>query len=145
MRSVDRGKLISVYGRGIRTSIRNNSTAYGYSVMITASLAALAALERQPKLGELFLYVAGAAAGFAIVEAAASNFFRDRVRGEPSEVVILGSALSFLSISSGLGTAILVGKLSNSWLPWVLAPFAATIVYLLIVGAEMTIANRIEK
>jgi hypothetical protein len=142
---VDRDKLISVYARGVRTSIRNNSTAYGYSVMITASLAALTALEKQPKLGELFLYVGGAAAGFAIVEATVSNFFRDRVRGEPSEVIILGSALSFLSISSGLGTAILVAKLSDSWLPWALGPFAATIVYLLIVGAEMTIAHRIEE
>ena len=136
--------MLSVYSRGIRTSIRTNSAPYGYSVMITVSLGAMVTLQQQPKLNELFSFVLGAGAGFAVVEAAVSNFFRERVRGEPSEVVLLGSALGFVSISAGLATTIGVGNLFGSWVSWLLAPFAATVVYLLVVGLEVAMAHGIE-
>lgn len=138
-------KAISEYARGIRTSIRSNAGAYGYSVLITGTLAMLASLRSQPEVGHLFLFGAGAATGFAAIEAVGSNFFRDRMRGDGAEVVVLGSAFSFVSISAGLGAAALVGWLVGGWVPWVLGPFAATVTYLLVLGIELSLARRAEE
>lgn len=133
------------YMRGIRTSIRYNAAAYGYSAMITATYGALTAIDRAPRIFELFLFVLGAAAAFAITEALGSNFFRDRVRGDQAEVVVLGSAFSFISLSGGLAGACAVGWLVDPWPSWALGSFAATSLYLLLLGVELALAERAER
>ncbi|HEX6311950.1 MAG TPA: hypothetical protein VF152_10010, partial [Acidimicrobiia bacterium] len=112
------------------------------SVMITASAASLVYYTGTARPWELFLFAAGAIAGFTLVEASVSRGFRYRLRPEPSDVVALGSALSFASVGLGLGTAVLVGVVLDSWLIWPAGAFAATIVYVLASGVEISLAER---
>lgn len=135
----------TAYMRGIRTSIRYNAGAYGYSVLITATFGALTALDGSPQIPHLFLFVSGAAIAFAVIEAVGSDFFRERVRGDPPQVVVLGSAFALLSLSAGLGAGCLVGWAIDPWPSWILGPFAATVAYLLVLGLELTLAERAER
>lgn len=137
------GKAVfRLYERGLLATIRQNVSAYGYSVMITASAASLVHYTGTPAPWELFLFAAGAVAGFTLVEGSVSRGFRIRLRPEPSDVVALGSAFSFASVGLGLGSAVVVGIVVDSWLAWPTAAFVATIVYVLTSGVEISLAER---
>ncbi len=101
---------LRLYRRELRTTIRNNAAAYGYSVLATTSFAMLQALTGTPGIGEIFLFVAGASGSFALLEMFASRFFRKQLRGEPTEVVALGSSFNMFSIGVGLAVAALVAS-----------------------------------
>lgn len=131
--------------RGIQRSVRNNASAFAYSVMITTTFGVVSRVSRAPRVFELFLFATGAAAGFIVLEAAASRFFRDRLHPERSEVVMLGSALALVSVNAAVGTALLVARLTGEWVVWLVAPFAATVVYVLISGLELALARRAEE
>lgn len=130
---------------GMRASIRHNYTAYGFSVMITAAFGAIATILESPRLGEIFLFLTGAVGGFTIVEAIVSGGFRHGPRGERSDVVALGTAFSLVSVALGVGAAALVATAIETELGWLFAPFAATVVYVLSMGIEMAVAERIKK
>lgn len=136
----------ALYRSELRLSLRINAGAYGYSVMITCALAMLAAIHSAPEVGQIFLFILGAAASFAAIETFATRGFtrgpRDR---ESAEVVALGSALSLVSIAIAVGaTGLLVGVLPET-ASWVFGPFLASTVYLLTLGLEMSVARRIEE
>lgn len=138
-------KLATELRRALRTSIHNNAMVFGYSVMITATFGVLQVSVGTPSLPRIFLFLGGAAAAFTTVEAAASNLFRNRMREERAEAVVLGSAINFLSISGAVGLAALVGELARSWVGWLCGPFAATTLYLVTTAVELTLAARAEE
>jgi hypothetical protein len=135
------GDLKGSIEQGVRTSVRNNAAAYGYSVMITASFGVLSAALGAPELGDGFLYAAGAVSGVTLVEGAASRGFRVKLRGEPSEVVALGSSFSFASVGLGVGSAALCGELLSSWVAWLAGPLIASAIYVVASGVEMALAH----
>lgn len=130
------------YARGIRTSVRNNAAAYGYSAMITGTLAVLSTNGGTPATGEVFLFLLGAVSAFTIVEGVASGGFRQRLRGEPAEVVALGSALSFPSVGAGVGVGAIADVVLDDTLAWPIGAFGATLTYLVVVAVEMALAER---
>ncbi len=137
-------RLPARYARGMLEAVRGNSTAYGYSVVITSTFGVLTALHGAPEVRDVFIFLAGAAGGFTLVEAVASGGFRHVERAEPAEVVLLGTAFNIVSMASGLGAATVTGYLVDPWPAWLLAPFAGTSVYLVVVGLEMAIAEAAE-
>lgn len=74
---------------GLRTSIVNNASAYGYSVAITLSFVATQRSLGRPAGGEILLLAVGAALGFAVIEAVAVGTVRGKVPTDPSDVVVL--------------------------------------------------------
>jgi hypothetical protein len=137
-------RLPGLYLEGLRTSVTGNAYAYGFSIMITLSLAVLITEHESPTVGQIFLFLAGAVGGFVVVEALASRGFSSRDPGEPPQVVVVGSALAFVSVSTAVGAAALLGDLVDSGLAWPLGAFCASAVYTLLVGVEMMIAARVE-
>jgi hypothetical protein len=135
----------SDYAHGLRTGIRNNSIAYGYSILATVGFGALSSLAGSPSIAQMFLYAVGGGLGFALVELVASRGFRKEMKGERSDVVVLGSAINVISISAGLGVVVAIGSLWRWWVAWLLAPLVATVVYLLVVGFEVAFARRAER
>ncbi len=127
--------------RGVRTSVRNNVAAYGFSVMITAAFGVLSAALGSPGTGDVFLYAAGAVAGVTIVEGIASRGFKVRLRGEPSEVVALGSSFSFASVGLAVGAAALSGETLVAWVAWLVGPLLASATYVVASGVEMALAH----
>jgi len=131
--------------RGVRTSVRNNVSAYGYSVMITAAFAVLSASLGSPPVGDVFLYAGGAVTGVTVVEGVVSRGFRLRMRGEPSDVIALGSSFSFASVGLSVGAAALAASIVPTWAGWLLGSFAASAFYVVASGAEMALAHEAQK
>src|SRR5215207_794192 len=131
-----------LFERGVDTATRNNVTAYGYSVSITAAFAILQTSRSDTGILEIFVFAAGAVVAFAIVGALASGFFRETLEDQPSNVKALAGALSFLSVGLALGVAYVVGILIQSLAGWPVTAFLTTIVYVASVGLELAVAHR---
>lgn len=131
--------------RGLRTSIRYNSSAYGFSALVTTTLAIRQEAAGSPSAFELFLFVIGAGSAFTVLETVASNFYRVRLRGERSDVVLLGSSLALGSMSVGLAGAWAVSELVAHTVGWMLASFTATVLYVFLAGLEMAFAHKAEE
>ena len=61
------------YLHGLRASVRNNASAYGFSVTITASFGLLTSALGTPTAPEIFAFAGGAVAAFALVELVVSR------------------------------------------------------------------------
>ncbi len=86
-----------LFERGVDTATRNNVTAYGYSVSITAAFAILQT--SRTDTGVIEIFSAGAVVAFAIIAAVASGFFREELEDQHSNVKSLAGALSFFSVA----------------------------------------------
>jgi hypothetical protein len=111
-----------LFERGVDTATRNNVTAYGYSVSITAAFAPLQTSRSDTGVLEIFVFAAGAVVAFALIAAVASGFFREELEDQPSNVKSLAGALSFFSVGLALGVAYVVGILIQGWQRGQLAP-----------------------
>ena len=82
-----------LFERGVDTATRNNVTAYGYSVSITAAFAILQTSRSDTGVLEIFIFAAGAVVAFAIIACLASGFFREELEDQPSHVKSLAGAI----------------------------------------------------
>lgn len=136
--------LVTPLIRGMRTSVRNNSAAYGYSVTITATFGVLNALSAPPGVVDVLLFVAGAAVAFAGTELVASKGFKVTA-SEPEEVVLIATSFNVFSMSAAVALASLVGWTLSGWVAWLVGSCVATISYLFFVGVEIAVAERAER
>jgi hypothetical protein len=131
------------YLSGLKTSVLNNTVAYGYSITITASYGVLNFMEDTPNLWNIIGFVCGAVLAFTMVEVFVYVGFRHELVEEPIEVVVLGSAFSFLSIGLALAATLCVGWLLNGPTGWLVGAFLATIVYIGFLALEMSVADHL--
>jgi hypothetical protein len=137
--------LWRAYARAVRASLGNNASAYAYSVMITASFGVLTTILGPSGIVDVFVFALGAAIGFTLTEGIASRGFRVRMRGDPPEVVVLGSALGYFSVLLAVGAAAVAGlALGPDW-GWAAGSFAGTCLFLLLGGVEMLVAERLRR
>src|SRR5919206_10580 len=129
------------YLRGLETSTKNNSLAYGYSLAITATFGVLFHFHSDPSVADILLFCIGGALAFAGVNAAITRGYRSRFPDEPAVVVALGTSFSAISVTAAVASAALLAWLLGGWLPWPLASFVASLVYVLGVGVEMAVAG----
>src|SRR5436190_18041695 len=129
------------YLSGLKTSVLNNTVAYGYSITITASYGVLNVIEDTPTLWAIIVFACGAVLAFTMVEVFVYAGFRHELAQEPIEVVILGSAFSFLSIGLALAATLCVGWLLNGPVSWLIGSFSATIVYISFLALEISVAD----
>ena len=129
------------YLHGLQHSARENVSAYGYSVTITASYGLLTVILGSPSVLEIFIFAGGAILAVALVEAIASGGFRHRLEEEPSRVRALGGSISFFSVGLALLSAVLVGRIVGGLFAWPLGSFLATLVFLLIFALEIGLAE----
>jgi hypothetical protein len=135
--------FLRLFERGVDTATRNNVTAYGYSVSITAAFALLQTSRSDTGVSEIFVFAAGAVVAFAVIACLASGFFREELEDQPSNVKSLAGALSFFSVGLALGVAYVVGILLEGLAAWPVSSFLTTIVYVASVGIELAVAHRI--
>ena len=94
---------------------------------------------------EVVLWGAAAAAAVAVLEGVVTRGFRRPASKAPSEVQMLGTALSFASVAAGVGAAIAVGELFGGIAVWPAAGAAAAATYVLGEGVETLIAEAIQR
>ena len=135
--------VFRLFERGVDTATRNNVTAYGYSITITAAFALLQTSRSDTGVLEIFVFAAGAVVAFTIIACLASGFFQEELEDQPSNVKSLAGALSFFSVGLALGVAYVVGMLLQGLAAWPVSAFSTTVVYVAAVGIELTVAHRI--
>ncbi len=131
--------------RGARSAVRNDASAFSYSILITVTFGAVQLEVGSVSIGRLFLFVLGATGAFAMIEAASSRLFRVRMREEPSEVVILGTALAPLSVGGALAAGVGVLQVTSGAVAWFLTPAVGTTVYLVAAALQLTFARAHEE
>ncbi len=135
--------FLRLFERGVDTATRNNVTAYGYSVSITAAFAILQTSRTDTGALEIAVFAIGAVVAFALIAAVASGFFQEELEDQPSNVKSLAGALSFFSVGLALGVAYVVGTLIQGTVAWPVSGFSTTVVYVTSVGIELAVAHRI--
>lgn len=130
--------------RAIGTSVRGNSTAFGFSIMITVSFGMVSHLEGAPNVVQLLLFGIGAAVALATLEGAITEGFRAAIEQTSQEVMILGTAMNFLSVAAGVAAALGIAELLSGTETWPLASFGAAIVYITSESLELLLAEEIQ-
>ena len=133
------------YLHGLRASVLNNASAYGFSVTITATMALLSSIRGAPTALQVIAFAGGAVAAFAVVELVVSRGFTRGMEDEPSDVKELGSSISVLSVGSAIGCAYVAGRLVGGFVAWPLGSFVATVAYLFLFGVELSLAHRLQR
>lgn len=131
-------------GRGLSTSIRGNSPAFGFSIMITATFGVASSVAGAPTAGEALLFGIGAAAGIAALEAAISHGFRASPAAAPSEVRLLATSMNVASVAAAVGSAIGIAELFEGGAGWLVVGAGPALVYVLAESAEVIVAERIQ-
>lgn len=130
---------------GLRTSVVNNSSAFAFSIMITGTFGLLSRSEGSATTAEIFAFGMFAVAGFATLEALASNAFRRRPETFPVEVTMLGTALSFASVAVAFGGAALSGALLDDTAAWLVGSFCASGLFVLAEALELALVEPFEE
>lgn len=135
-------RAVQAYGTGVRTTLRNNATAYGFSVSITAAFGVVTSSHQQASYPlQAVLFAGGAVLAFLFVEAVAASLFRRGARGETENVVMISGAVDALSVLAAVGTASAL-SLVPSIAAWPLTAFGATFAYLLVGGVDVLVARK---
>src|SRR5436190_23828730 len=126
----------------LATVVAASAVPYGYTLAIWGSGAVLLRSLGARTAAEAFVFAAGASAGFNLVAqllrllASATpgpanpiNRYEDRVLAGVFDWIAVGAALGAVSLLDGI----------HGWLPWLVGPFAATVLYLLIASAQLAI------
>ncbi len=144
-RREERGGTRRGYVRGLSASVRNNASAYGFSVTITASFGLLTSALGTPAAPEIFAFAGGAVAAFGLVELVASGGYRRDLEDEPPNVKDVGSSVSVLSVGLATACAYGVGALLDGLAAWPVGSFAATSAYLFLFGVELGLIERLSR
>lgn len=132
------------YRRGLMTSVVNNSSAFGFSVMITASYGMVGNFDPSPSPAEILQFALGAVLAISLIEAVASSGFRRRPHTHPEHVKLLGTAANLVSVAVALGVVYVTGKLLPDPAVWLVAPLTGAAVYVLVEAAELAVAENLE-
>jgi hypothetical protein len=129
-----------IYRAGLRTTLRSSAAAYGYALTIATTAAELTTVHGKPGSGELFLFVAGGLAAFAVLETVLLTV-RSPDGDAASHAFPFAGALNFIAVGAALGAAIGLTHAVGSAVAWLLSPLVATAVYLLLVAGQVTVIH----
>lgn len=130
--------------RALATSALGNSTAFGFSVMITASFGMLSRELGAPGTLDLFVFGAGAAIAVALIEGLVTRGFRRRIEPAPAEVAMLGTALNLVSVTIAIAIAYGAGETLAGVAGWGCGAVLAAGAYVLVESSEVLIAEFVQ-
>lgn len=138
-------RATQAYGSAVRTTLRHNATAYGFSVSITAAFGIVSTAHAQVAFPvRVLLFAAGAGAAFILAEALASWLFPRAPGSDRESVLLVEGAVDVLSILAAVGAAIGLSKFPGM-VAWPSTAFGATLVYLLVGGLDVLVARQIAR
>ncbi|HET7327747.1 MAG TPA: hypothetical protein VFJ14_10745 [Nocardioidaceae bacterium] len=141
----DAARAVDTFTDGVRSSLRDNATAYGYSVSITAAFALVSNTHGKAGFAlHVLMFAAGAAVAFFVVELVASRMFARVAGGELERVVLIGGAVDVLSILAAVGSAVGLARIPGV-AAWSLTAAGVTTVFLLVGGLDVLIARRLDR
>ncbi len=131
------------YREHLRTAVGSSAAPYGYTLATWTTGAVMTHAYGVPTALDALLFMSGAVLAFASVGVAAFGGLRTRFAHAPRQAALWGS-FHFLSVGGAIGAAAAVTYFFHEdieWLGWLCAPFASTLTYLLVVGAQFLAAH----
>jgi hypothetical protein len=130
---------------GAREALHGNATAFGYSVTITASFGAVQLQRGAPDFTDLIVFGLGAVLAFGGLEGLLTRGFREPLAQGADQVITLGTALAFISISLGIATAHAVAGALSGRPAWFAGALAGSLVFVLVESLELVLAEWIQE
>lgn len=131
---------IEVYGRGVRTALRHNATAYGFSISITAAYGLATGARGPGGAVETVFFALGAALAFVLVGAVFITRFPLGSLGEGGQVATISGGIDVLSVAAAVATAFALSRIPGLT-AWPLTGAGTVIAYLLVGGLDVLIAR----
>lgn len=130
----------TTYARGVRTALRNNASAYGFSISVTVTYGLLSGPRSSVTAGETISFGVGAALAFVLVGVV---FVAATSRGslpESRQALTFSGGVDLLSVATAIAAGYGLSQIPGFW-AWPLAGAGAVICYLLVGGLDVLIAR----
>lgn len=131
---------LDTYGRGVRTALRDNATAYGFSISITAAYGLVTGSRGNASAVETVSFALGAALGFILVSLAFQARFRRNRLNEDEQVLTLSGGIDLLSVVVAVAAAFGLSHVSD-FAAWPLTGAGTVVAYLLVGGLDVVLAS----
>lgn len=122
---------------GFNTAVSGNAQAFGFSITVTATYGVISSAQGSPSVPDIFGFALAAVAAFSLLNLLVARLLA-KERKDPDRVVLVATATDFLAVGSGIAAAVGLQYVLTGWPTWVLAPFTASLVYVLVQALEMT-------
>ncbi len=132
----------SAYLKALQTALHGAGLPYGYAVTVWSTGAALAREHGMPSVIEIFLFAAGATAaygGLVLLTGETAGEAEKPLARSPH--LVRAGLVHLTAIGAAITTALLVAEIQGS-VAWLLATFAATLVYLAVSSVEVATVER---
>jgi hypothetical protein len=124
--------------RSLNTSVTGNAQAFGFSVTVTVTFGVVSSVVGSPSLGQMMAFALAAVAAFSLLNVALTVLLKPRSSDrETRQVVLIATATDFLSVAAGVAAAMGISHLLGGWAAWLLAPFCAGVLYVLVQAVEL--------
>jgi hypothetical protein len=120
----------------LNTLVSSSAAPYGYTISVWSSGAVLIHFRGPPNVGDVFLFAAGALAGFTLIGLLVHSRLGATDETHSATDRTLAGVLHWFAIGAALGAVALIAEIP-SWVAWPLAMFTATTVYLLVASLEL--------
>jgi hypothetical protein len=129
------------YSEHLRSAVASSAAPYGYTLTIWTSGAVAMHDLGSPNAGRVLLFLAGAVGGFLAAGVLAHGSPRSQLGERKSESVRVWGGIHIVPIAAAVGFTSLVCTVINGAGAWIVIGFAGTLIYLLGLAAQFTIAD----
>jgi hypothetical protein len=130
---------------GLGAIVRQDSTAYGYSLSAGGGVAILTIANRSPRALDVFMFALGASLTFGLANVIATKGFSVRWPETEPILVAFGTSIGFISVVGAIGVGWFVGWLLPGWLGWLLGGFFVSWSYLVFSALEVVLAHGLRR
>lgn len=139
-RRASRGELLI---RGFNASVTGNAKAFGFSITVTVTFGVITAVHHDPSLYQLMGFALSAVAAFSLLNVVVALLLDVRPsRVRETRALLVATATDFLAVGAGVGSAIGISHVLSAWPSWIVAPFAAGLLYVLVQAVELAVGQR---
>lgn len=123
----------------MRTALRNNATAYGFSISITAAYGLINGAQTA-SAAKTIAFAAGAAIAFLVIGLVFVARFPGGTFPEGGQVATFSGGIDLLSITVAVAAALGVSR-TPGFFAWPLTALATVVAYLLVGGLDVLLAR----
>ena len=129
------------YRAHLKSAVATSAAPYGYTLTVWTSGAVTTHARGVPTAGDALLLLAGAVLGFAVTAAIAYGRPSEVLASGEHETVRLWGGFHLVSVGLAIGATALVTDIITSPVTWLAVGFVATLVYLVVIAAQFTLAD----
>ncbi|HUA07410.1 MAG TPA: hypothetical protein VMB27_26145 [Solirubrobacteraceae bacterium] len=125
----------------LATIIPATAAPYGYTLAIWSCGAVLLRSHGTPSVTDTLLFIAGAIAGFNLLGLLAIGVLGHARPIDRGQARVLAGALDWVALGAVVAAASAISAI-RGWAAWLLGPFTATVLYLVIASLQLAFLSR---